>query len=257
LLSRFTSGGKDRLMAKGAADLMPEASRTRAPGSLDPGFPASGAASSRPLLLLAAPDRPAPWRRFKRTQGLLLALAALGGAAPGASTQAAPRAALVEPAVPRPDPAPSAPAAASREVPFAAVPFAAAPFAAVPPAEPNAFKAFGESSLLYRCLLFSAKTLLDHQSDMEHQDWVLLALENRCPAALVSLRIELLLMDAQGRRYGRTLWVLGRGERLEPGARWEDSVPVPDPENRIARAWRVRVLRVGTPPSAPRRAPRP
>jgi hypothetical protein len=118
-------------------------------------------------------------------------------------------------------------------------------------------KGFGESLTLRRCLIFTAKSLQDRQEDVEHQDWVVLALENRCPAPVLNLRVELLLVDTRGLAYGKTFWLLGQGERLDPGQRWEDTVPVPDPENRVARAWTIRVLRADTLKGRPRAAPPP
>ena len=116
-----------------------------------------------------------------------------------------------------------------------------APLAAAP-----APRAFGESLVLRRCLVFTAKSIRDRQADLEHQDWVVLALENRCPVPVVNLHVELLLVDTQGRAYGKVFWLLGQGERLEAGGRWEDTVAVPDPDNRVARAWTLRVLRADT-----------
>lgn len=128
-----------------------------------------------------------------------------------------------------------------------------------PPAAPAvpAPKPFGESQVLRRCLVFTAKSYRDSQSDVENQDWVRLAVENRCPVPVVNLRVELILVDMQGQLYGTTFWVLGKGDGLNPGDTWEDSVPVPDPKKQIARAWTVRILEAQTPVRSLPRTPQP
>lgn len=117
-------------------------------------------------------------------------------------------------------------------------------------------KPFGASLVLRRCLVFTAKSLRDRQADLEHQDWVVLALENRCPVPVLNLQVELLLIDTRGSPYGKVFWVLGQGERLDAGGRWEDTVAIPDPDNRVAQAWTLRVLRADTYVPGPR-MPRP
>lgn len=117
-------------------------------------------------------------------------------------------------------------------------------------------KSFGESLVLRRCLVFTAQGVRDRQADVEHEDWVMLALENRCPVPVLNLQVELFLVDSQGRSYGKVFWVLGRGERLDAGGRWEDTVGVPDPDNRVPLAWTLRVLRAET-PAKTRVAPHP
>jgi hypothetical protein len=111
----------------------------------------------------------------------------------------------------------------------------------VPPPKP-----FGASLVQRRCLVFTAKSLRDRQADLEHQDWVVLALENRCPVPVLNLQVELLLIDTRGSAYGKVFWVLGQGEQLNAGGRWEDTVAIPDPDNRVAQAWTLRVLRADT-----------
>jgi hypothetical protein len=110
--------------------------------------------------------------------------------------------------------------------------------------------------VLRRCLVFTAKSVRDRQGEVQHEDWVVLTLENRCPVPVLNLQVELLLVDTRGGVYGKVFWLLGQGERLEAGGRWEDAVAVPDPDTRVARAWTLRVLRADT-TGRIRRAPAP
>ena len=121
--------------------------------------------------------------------------------------------------------------------------------------------AIGSPLIVAKCLVFVAKSVRDRQEDVENRDWVVLSVENHCPVPILALQAELLLVDTQGGTYGTAVWVVGRGERLNPGGVWEDTVPVPDPDRRVARAWTVRLLEVQTPPlrppSVPPRAAKP
>jgi len=116
-------------------------------------------------------------------------------------------------------------------------------------------KPFGESFTLRSCLVFTAKSVHDNQGDVENQDWVVLSVENHCPVPVVNLQAELLLLDTAAQLYGTTIWVVGQGEMLYPGQKWEDTVPVPDPDKRVPHAWTVRILRAETP--LPQGFPRP
>jgi hypothetical protein len=132
----------------------------------------------------------------------------------------------------------------------ASVAQAQAPAPPAPRPEPPTW-GFGEAAAVRGCLRFIVSDYRDRQGDVENHDWVHLRVENACRGTLRNLLVELLLIDAQGRRYGTPVWVLGKGEKLIPGAKWEDDVAIPDPDSRVARRWTLRVLRIDGLPKPP------
>ena len=113
---------------------------------------------------------------------------------------------------------------------------------------------FGERAAVRNCLRFMVSDYRDRQSDVDNHDWVKLRVENACRATLRNLLIELLLVDAQGQRYGTPVWVVGQGERLQPGDTREEDVAIPDPDSRVARRWALTVIRAEGLPRPPRPA---
>jgi hypothetical protein len=129
-------------------------------------------------------------------------------------------------------------------------PPAGAPRAAAEPA-PTGWN-FGDRVVVRNCLRFQVTDYRDRQGDVDNHDWVHVRAENACPQALRNVLVELLLVDTRGARYGTPVWVIGKGERLDPGGVWEDDVAIPDPDSRVARRWTLRLLRAdGLPRSAP------
>jgi len=109
------------------------------------------------------------------------------------------------------------------------------------------------AELTVGCLRFRLADYRDRQGDVQHADWVRLTVQNRCRKAVRGLQVRVFLVDGQGLRYGEQFSLLGRGESLRPGKTWEDELAIPDPENRVARGWHLRVLRargLDPPPSA-------
>ena len=53
-----------------------------------------------------------------------------------------------------------------------------------------------------------------------------------------------ILFDAGGSPYGTAVWLLERGIYLPPGKSRTTRVAIPDPDNRIAVHWDMRVLQV-------------
>ena len=117
--------------------------------------------------------------------------------------------------------------------------------------------AFGETVAVRQCLRLTVSDYRDRQGDVDNHDWVHVKAENLCRGTLRNLLVELLLIDAQNRRYGTPLWILAKGESLAPGEKREDDVAIPDPDSRVARRWTLRVLRVDGLPKPPPPPPKP
>ncbi len=103
---------------------------------------------------------------------------------------------------------------------------------------------FGETFVHADCLHISAVSYRGRQEDFDNHDWVTMRVVNRCGFFVKHLTVELWLLDDQGNRYGRRIWLLGRRELLPPGGKREERYAVPDPDNRIASAWEVKGVKV-------------
>ncbi len=114
--------------------------------------------------------------------------------------------------------------------------------------------AFGDSIVYRQCLKFTAVAYSDRQEAVDNHDWVTLRVVNDCRAPLRNLLIELDLVDIQGRVYGDQIWLLGDGELLLPRATLLERYSIPDPEQRVAVSWGVRILNLET--NAARPSPR-
>ncbi|HEX7925969.1 MAG TPA: hypothetical protein VF678_00160 [bacterium] len=130
-------------------------------------------------------------------------------------------------------------------------PQAATPQARAPRQPPPTF-GFGERATVRNCLRFMVSDYRDRQADVENHDWVKVRVENACRSTLRNVLMELMLVDAQGKRYGTPVWVVGQGEQLQPGDAWEDDIAVPDPDSRVAKRWSITVLRADGLPKPPR-----
>ena len=128
--------------------------------------------------------------------------------------------------------------------PGAAQPKQAAPAPGAPSAPRPAPPAwnFGERLTVRGCLRFLVDNYRDRQSDVDNHDWVRIRVENACRRPVRNLLVELLLVDSQGVRYGTPVWILGKGERLAPGAFREEDTAIPDPDSRVAKRFSLRVL---------------
>lgn len=116
---------------------------------------------------------------------------------------------------------------------------------------------FGETYVHGDCLHISAETYAGRQGDFDNHDWVGMRVTNRCPFPIKHLEVLLALIDGTGVAYGERVWLLGRGSYLPPGNSYRERFAVPDPDNRNAVRWVVRVLRVtrvGPPPAKPKKA---
>ena len=103
---------------------------------------------------------------------------------------------------------------------------------------------FGETYLYAGCLRISAESYSGRQGDFNNQDWVTMKVTNGCDTPLKHLQVALVLIDAGGRPYGTSLWLLERGIYLPPGKSRTDRFAVPDPDNRIAVRWALEVLQI-------------
>jgi hypothetical protein len=112
---------------------------------------------------------------------------------------------------------------------------------------------FGETYLYAGCLRISAESYSGRQGDFNNQDWVTMKVTNGCDTPLKHLEVALVLIDASGRPYGTTLWLLERGIYLPPGKSRSDRFAVPDPDNRIAVRWALEVLQISRVGPKPRR----
>lgn len=106
---------------------------------------------------------------------------------------------------------------------------------------PPPMVAFGKSMVAFQCLRFTGLGYRDHSGSLDNFDWITLILKNECPQPLRYVQIELYLVDARGRAFGRRLWVLGQGDGLMPESSRRDRYAIPDPDNLSALGWTVRV----------------
>lgn len=109
-------------------------------------------------------------------------------------------------------------------------------------AAPEPPQPFGEGVTRLGCLRFSIESHRGGRRGMLPDDWVTLALANRCPFSVRHLEVALVFTDPQGRFFGASFWVLGRGVRLPPGETLRDRYAIPNPDGRVALGWQVRVL---------------
>ena len=116
--------------------------------------------------------------------------------------------------------------------------------AALPARSPAQPLAFGEGYVFAGCLHIVAESYLGRQGDVDNHDWVSMRVTNNCAAPVKHLQVALILLDAGGAPYGAALWLLERGIYLPPGKTRSKKVAVPDPDNRIAVRWEVKVLQV-------------
>ena len=116
---------------------------------------------------------------------------------------------------------------------------------------------FGENLVHSECLHFTVYAYRNRQSTVDPNDWVTLNLRNQCPVALRNLQVVLLLYDRNGNPFGVQIWLLGRGEILRPGRLLRERLAVPNPDNRVASGWWVKVLRVGRIVRPPPPRPKP
>lgn len=103
---------------------------------------------------------------------------------------------------------------------------------------------FGEGYLFAECLQIVADFYVNKQGDVDNHDWVTMRVINNCAAPLKHLQVAVILFDAGGGPYGAAVWLLERGIYLPPGKSRSTRVAIPDPENRIAVRWEVKVLQV-------------
>ncbi|MCZ6472961.1 MAG: hypothetical protein O7A08_04395 [SAR324 cluster bacterium] len=118
---------------------------------------------------------------------------------------------------------------------------------------------FGSTHIHKGCLHISAQSYTGHQGEFDNHDWVSVKVTNKCTFPVKHLKVALALVDGTGQSYGRNLWLLGKGTFLPPGKSVRERFAIPDPDNRIAVGWKVRVLKVsrvggrGFKPDAPAR----
>ena len=103
---------------------------------------------------------------------------------------------------------------------------------------------FGEAFIFAECLHIVADSYKNRQGEVDNQDWVTVRVTNNCPLPLRHLQVALVLLDAGGAPYGAAHWLLERGIYLPPGKTRIKRVAVPDPDNRIAVRWEVKVLQI-------------
>lgn len=102
--------------------------------------------------------------------------------------------------------------------------------------------ALGESITRLGCLSFSIESHRQGRRGAGPDDWVALALANRCPFSIRHLEVALVLIDPGGGVFGASLWVLGRGVHLPAGGTMRERYAIPNPDRRVALGWQVRVV---------------
>lgn len=106
--------------------------------------------------------------------------------------------------------------------------------------------AFGDTLVYRGCLKFTAVTYSDRQDTVDNHDWVTLRLRNECQAPLRNLLVELNLIDFEGHVYSDQVWLLDSTGLLLPRMTRLERYPIPDPDQRVAVRWGVRVLNLET-----------
>ena len=109
----------------------------------------------------------------------------------------------------------------------------------------------GEEMVLDSCLRVSVVNLTDRSGPLGEFDWATVSLTNDCPESRRHLHVGLMLMDPEGKAYGTRLWLLNKGEVLQPGGQIISRYAVPDPNDQYPLRWAMRLLSVEKPQLLP------
>ena len=118
----------------------------------------------------------------------------------------------------------------------------------------------GAEKVIGRCIHVSVLNLTDRDSNLANNDWVTLRIENACPSARRHLLVDLVLIDPTGVPYGARMFILQRGQILQPGDVLRERFAVPDHGNLMPVRWDLRLVDVQAPRQRPekrRRMPAP